>query len=161
MTAGTIERTGTGTDVATTRSASTLGTTKIEDNVVSKIAGIAANEIDGVQMGGGASRAVGNLIDSVTGPSENRGVSVEVGEIETAIDIKLAITYGRAVPQVTEAVRRNVVKQVEKLVGLSVTAVNITVVDVVVPDAVREQYAAATEREKAAVSDSSDTATVR
>jgi len=154
MATATIER----QDAIITAPAVSDGTTKIEDSVVSKVAGIAANEIDGVQLGGSASRAVGGLLDSVTGPSESRGVSVEVGEIETAIDIKLAITYGRAIPQVTDAVRRNVVKQVEKLVGLSVTGVNITVTDVIVPDAVKEQFVAQTEREKSAVSNTSSDA---
>ena len=39
------------------------GGTKIEDSVVSKIAGIAAQEVEGVRMGGGASQAVGGLLE--------------------------------------------------------------------------------------------------
>ena len=43
------------------------GATTIEDAVVARISGVAAQEVDGVHMGGGASRAVGGLIGSVTG----------------------------------------------------------------------------------------------
>ena len=61
------------------------GNTTIEDTVVSKIAGIAAQEVEGAQMGGGSARAVGAFLDSVTGPiggggGQTRGVSVEVGQ---------------------------------------------------------------------------------
>jgi uncharacterized alkaline shock family protein YloU len=85
-------------------------------------------------MGGGTSRAVGGVFESVRGGSgTTRGVTVEVGEEETAIDLSLAVEYGRSIPQVSEAVRSNVIRRVENLVGLRVTEVNITVNDVLFP----------------------------
>jgi len=115
------------------------GGTRIEDSVVSKIAGIAAQEVDGVRMGGGTSQAIGGLLSSVTGSSgggssQSRGVSVEVGEVEAAIDVTLTVAYGISIPQVAEAVRRNIINRVENLVGLNVTEVNITVNDVFFPE---------------------------
>ncbi len=111
------------------------GNTSISDSVVSQVAGIAAQEVEGVQMGGGTSRAVGGLIDSVTGGSgSTRGVGVEVGEEEAAADLTLAVEYGRSIPQISEAVRRNVINRIENLVGLRVTEVNITVNDVWFPE---------------------------
>ncbi|MCA1739920.1 MAG: Asp23/Gls24 family envelope stress response protein, partial [Actinobacteria bacterium] len=100
------------------------GGTRIEDSVVSKIAGIAAQEVEGVRMGGGTSQAIGGLLSSVTGGSsgsggQSRGVSVEVGEVETAIDVTLTVEYGKSIPQVAEAVRRNIINRVENLVGLN------------------------------------------
>jgi uncharacterized alkaline shock family protein YloU len=110
------------------------GNTTISNAVVSQVAGIAAQEVEGVQMGGGASRAVGGVLDSVRGGSgTTRGVTVEVGEEESAIDLSMAVEYGRSIPQVSEAVRTNVVSRVESLVGLRVTEVNITVNDVLLP----------------------------
>src|SRR4028119_1527535 len=111
------------------------GSTRVEDSVVSKIAGIAAQEVDGVRMGGGTSQAIGGLLSSVTGGStggggQSRGVSVEVGEVEAAVDATLTVAYGRSIPQVAEAVRRNIINRVENLVGLNVTEVNISVNDV-------------------------------
>ena len=70
------------------------GDTIISDNVVSKIAGIAAQEIEGIQMGGGTARAVGGFMDSVTSGGQTRGVSVEVGEQEAAVDLSMAVEYG-------------------------------------------------------------------
>ena len=86
------------------------GITRVEDSVVQKIAGLAVQEIEGIQMGGGTARAVGGLLDSVSGGSgETRGVSVEVGEEETAIDLAIAVEYGRSIPRISEEVRRNVI----------------------------------------------------
>jgi uncharacterized alkaline shock family protein YloU len=107
------------------------GSTIISDAVVSQVAGIAAQEVEGVQMGGGAAAAVGGFLQSVSGGTGYaRGVSVEVGEEEAAIDLTMAIEYGKSIPQVTEAVRRNVISRVENLVGLRVTEVNVSVADV-------------------------------
>ncbi len=115
------------------------GNTVISDAVVSQVAGIAAQEVDKVQMGGGAAAAVGGFLQSVTGGSSGganygRGVSVEVGEEEAAIDLTMAVEYGVSIPQVTEAARRNVINRVENLVGLRVAEVNITVNDVQFPE---------------------------
>ena len=115
------------------------GNTTISDAVVSQVAGIAAQEVEKVQMGGGAAAAVGGFLQSVTGGSSgggnySRGVSVEVGEEEAAIDLTMAVEYGVSIPQVTEAARRNVINRVENLVGLRVTEVNITVNDVQFPE---------------------------
>ncbi len=118
------------------------GVTKIGDAVVSQIAGIAAQEVEKVQMGGGASAAVGGFLQSVTGSvtgnssggNFSKGVSVEVGTQEAAIDLTMAIEYGQSIPQLTEAARRNVINKVESLVGLHVTEVNITVNDVQMPE---------------------------
>jgi uncharacterized alkaline shock family protein YloU len=122
---------------------SDMGTTTISNSVVSQIAGIAAQEVEKVQMGGGATAAVGGFLQSVTGSvtgsssgggNFSKGVSVEVGEEEAAIDLTMAVEYGQSIPRLTDAVRRNVINRVENLAGLRVTEVNIQVNDVQVPE---------------------------
>jgi uncharacterized alkaline shock family protein YloU len=119
------------------------GSTTIQDSVVSKIAGIAAQEVDGIRMGGGTSQAVSGLLGSITGGSgsgsQTQGVSVEVGQEETAIDLTLTVEYGKSIPQIAEAVRRNVANRVESLVGLRVTEVNLAVNNVFFPQMEEEQ----------------------
>ena len=113
------------------------GRTSISDSVVSQIAGVAAQEVEKVQMAGGTTAAVGGFLQSVTGSSSSnyaRGVRVEVGDEEAAIDLTMVVEYGYSVPQLTEAARRNVINRVESLTGLRVTEVNITVNDVQVPE---------------------------
>ena len=118
------------------------GNTTIADSVVSKIAGIAAQEVDGIRMGSGASQTASNLLGSITGSgggSQTQGVSVEVGQEEAAIDLTLTAEYGKSVPQLAEAVRRNVANRIESLVGLRVNEVNITVQNIFFPEQEREQ----------------------
>lgn len=118
------------------------GNTTIQDTVVTKVAGIAAQEVEGIRMGGGGTQAVSGILGSITGgggSSQTAGVSVEVGEEEAALDLTLTAEYGKSVPQLAEAVRRNVVNRVENLVGLRVTEVNITVANVYFPQDEQQQ----------------------
>ena len=74
-------------------------------------------------------------MDSVTGGGgPTRGVSVQVGEEEAAVDLSMAVEYGKSIPQISEAVRRNVIDQVESLTGLRVAEVNIRINDVLLPE---------------------------
>jgi uncharacterized alkaline shock family protein YloU len=115
------------------------GSTSISDSVVSKIAGIAAQEVEGIRMGSGATQAVGGFLGSITGGSQTQGVSVEVGQEEAALDLTLTTEYGKSIPQLAEAVRQNVINRVESLVGLRVTEVNVTVSNVFFPQEEAEQ----------------------
>ncbi|WP_405949472.1 Asp23/Gls24 family envelope stress response protein [Streptomyces prunicolor] len=113
------------------------GRTSIADVVVVKVAGIAAREIPGVHdMGGGLSRSIGAVRDRVPGgrPNVGRGVKVEVGERQTAIDLDLVVEYGVSVMDVAQDVRENVITAVERITGLEVVEVNVTVNDVHLPD---------------------------
>ncbi|NJQ01154.1 Asp23/Gls24 family envelope stress response protein [Streptomyces zingiberis] len=117
--------------------AGTRGRTSIADVVVVKIAGVAAREIPGVfDMGGGMSRTIGAVRDRVPGgrPNVGRGVKVEVGEKQTAIDLDLVVEYGVPITDVTAEVRENVIGAVERITGLEVVEVNIAVNDVHLPD---------------------------
>jgi len=110
--------------------------------VVSAIVGIAAEEVDGVatshggvKLPGDTSPTVGEFVDNLTGStSRTRGLSVDVGERQTAVDVTVNVDYGRSIPQVTESVRQRVIERVENLTGLEVTEVNIQVNDVTLPD---------------------------
>jgi uncharacterized alkaline shock family protein YloU len=122
------------TDSALTTS---QGKTTIADTVVSKIAGLSAREVNGVfDLGGGASRIVGQIRERIPGATVNhaQGVSVEVGEKQAAIDIDIVAEYGVAITDLANGIRRNVIAAIEKMTGLEVTEVNITVNDVHVED---------------------------
>ena len=107
------------------------GTTRIADSVVTKVAGIAAREVSGVyQLGGSATRAIGNVTQRVgLGDGRSQGVSVEVGERQAAIDLTVVVEYGESIPHITQQIRAQVVKRVEGITGLEVTEVNIEVDD--------------------------------
>src|SRR3954454_9246446 len=115
------------------------GKTSIADSVVAKIAGLACREIDGVhEMGAGLSRTLGVLKERLpvgsSQPSASRGVSVEVGERQAAVDLDIVVEYGASIVEVANGVRQNVIGRVEAMTGLEVTEVNVTVDDVYIGD---------------------------
>lgn len=113
------------------------GKTTIANTVVSKIAGIATREVDGVyDLGGGVERAVGLLRERIPVGSTNlsQGVNVEVGEKQAAVDLTIIADYGVSIADLASGIRRNVISSVERMTGLQVTEVNIAVSDVHVDD---------------------------
>lgn len=115
------------------------GRTTIAEVVVEKIAGMAARDVLGVYaLGSGFARSMGSMRERMpgagSGKSATRGVSVEVGELQAAIDLELVVDYGVAITDVAAAVRENVISAVERMAGRDVVEVNITVSDVKLPD---------------------------
>src|ERR687889_70097 len=111
------------------------GATIISDTVVTSIAGLAAQEVEGVHMGGGASRTASGMLGSLTG-SESRtsGISVEVGRTEAAIDLKMGVEYNKNILQTVEEVRRRITDRVESTTGLRVKELNATITDITFPE---------------------------
>ncbi|AXB43467.1 Asp23/Gls24 family envelope stress response protein [Amycolatopsis albispora] len=113
------------------------GKTTIASAVVQKVAGIAAREVSGVHaLGGGVSRAFGAIKERIPGSGTvtTAGVSVEVGEKQTAVDLDVVVEYGARIVDVARAVRRNVISTVEQITGLEVIEVNIAVNDIHLPE---------------------------
>ena len=110
--------------------------TIVSDVVVAKIAGIVAQDVEGVRMGGsGAASNAGSFVDSVGRDGQPRDVSARVVEKEAEIELTMTVEYGRAIPQIIEEVRRSVISRVENQAGHGVAKVDITVKDVLVPEA--------------------------
>ncbi|GAB3871551.1 Asp23/Gls24 family envelope stress response protein [Dactylosporangium cerinum] len=124
------------------------GTTTIADEVVEKIAGIAAREVPGVyDLGGDVARVFASVRDRIgLGDDEreqgNRGVSVRLEGTSAAVRVTLVIEYGFVLYSVAEKVRANVIGAVENLLGLEVTSVDIVVDDVHVSDKLPESVEA-------------------
>ncbi len=114
------------------------GQTTIADSVVSKIAGIAAREVSGVHAlggGSGTAKAFSAVRERIPGASQTvgQGVSVEVGELQTAIDLDVVVEFGVAIADLAQGIRRNVISSVERMTGLEVTEVNVNVNDIHLP----------------------------
>ena len=113
------------------------GSTTIANEVVEKIAGIAAREVPGVYDLGGDVARVFSAVKERIGLGEadaDRGISVRLEGAKAAVKVVLCIEYGFVVYSVTEKVRAKVINAIENLLGLDVTAVDIVVDDVHVPD---------------------------
>lgn len=122
---------GRGSDLETSQ-----GRTTIAETVVSKIAGMATRQVNGVAgFGSGAARAMGAVRERIPGAraSSSQGVAVEVGERQAAIDLTIVVEYGVAIVELARAIRRNVIGSIEQMTGLEVVEVNINVVDLQLP----------------------------
>ena len=112
------------------------GVTTLDEAVVAKIAGMAAREVPGVyDMGNAARRVFSAVTDRIPNAqtSVTGGISVEKGETEAAVDVTVVVEYGVSIVEVSNAIRRNIIEQVEGTTGLDVVEVNINVVDVHLP----------------------------
>lgn len=110
------------------------GKISVAQSVVQKIAGIACREISGVHgMGTTGTRAFGAIRERIpgsSGPNVAQGVGVEVGEKQAAIDLDIVVEYGVSIADLGRSVQRNVKQSVERMTGLEVVEVNVSVDDV-------------------------------
>jgi uncharacterized alkaline shock family protein YloU len=116
---------------------SELGSIRIADEVVSIIAGLAATEVDGVaSMSGGIA---GGIAEALGRKNLSKGVKVEVGEEEAAVDLFMIVGYGSRIPDVAWNVQENVKKAVENMTGLRVVKVNVHIQGVSFPQQKSEE----------------------
>lgn len=113
------------------------GKISVAQSVVQKIAGVACREISGVHaMGASTSRAFGAIKERIpgsSGPNVAQGVGVEVGDTQAAIDLDIVVEYGVGIADLGRSIQRNVKQAVERMTGLEVVEVNVTVDDVYLP----------------------------
>ncbi|HBS59885.1 MAG TPA: Asp23/Gls24 family envelope stress response protein [Firmicutes bacterium] len=116
---------------------SDVGSIRIADEVVGIIAGMAAMEIPGVAgMSGGL---VGGFAEMLGKKNLSKGVKVEVGEKEAAVDLYIIVEYGIRIPDVALRVQENVKKGIESMTGLDVVEVNVHVQGVGFPEGREEE----------------------
>lgn len=109
-----------------------LGGIRISDDVVGVIAGMAATEVAGVAgMSGGLG---GGIAEMLGRKNLSKGVKVEVGEKEAAIDLFVIVEFGVRIPDVATQIQMNVKRAIEGMTGLSVVEVNIHVQGVTFPN---------------------------
>ncbi len=104
------------------------GSIHISDEVVSIIAGVAASEVKGISGMGGS--MAGSLAERLGHKNLNKGVKVEVGEKEAAVDLFVIVDFGVRIPEVALEVQKTVKKAIESMTGLSVVEVNVHVQNV-------------------------------
>jgi uncharacterized alkaline shock family protein YloU len=92
---------------------------------VAVITGLAATEVEGVAgMSGGVA---GGIAEMLGRRNLSRGVKVDVGEREAAIDLFVIVDYGVRIPDVALRVQENVKQAIESMTGLAVIEVNVHV----------------------------------
>jgi len=115
----------------------TLGSIRVAEDVVRVIAGMAATEVTGVSsMSGGV---VGGIAERLGRKNLSKGVKVEVGETETAIDLSIIVDYGSRIPDVAATIQNVVKTSIEKMTGLRVVEVNVNVQGVAFANEIGEE----------------------
>ena len=104
---------------------SDVGSIRIADEVVGIIAGLSATEVVGVA--GMSAGLVGGIAEMLGKKNLSKGVKVEVGEREAAVDLYIIVEYGVRIPDVALRVQENVKRAIESMTGLDVVEVNIHV----------------------------------
>lgn len=104
------------------------GNIQISDDVVATIAGLAALETPGIAaMSGGLSD---DWVKMLSGKNVQKGVSVKVGEVEAAIDLRVIVVYGMKIHEVCHHLQVNIRDAVQNMTGLSVVEINVNVEEV-------------------------------
>jgi len=99
------------------------------EDVVATIASLAASEVEGVYgLSGSAFEGLGEKLGK---KSYTKGIKVEVGSVECAVDMTLIVKYGFRIQEVCQNVQNAVKNAIETMTGLKVVEVNISVNSVV------------------------------
>ena len=102
-----------------------LGSVRIADEVIASIAGIAAVDVSGVV--GMSSGLIGGMAEMMGKKNPAKGVKVQVGAREIAVDLYIIVEYGLRIPDVALQVQEKVKEAVETATGMSVIEVNVHV----------------------------------
>ncbi len=105
-----------------------LGKIEIAPEVLEIIAGLAASEVEGVAHLSG--NLVGDLAERFGRKNLGKGVRVEVGQKEAALDISVVVKFGHPIPDVAQKIQDNIRHAIESMTGLKVVEVNVHVVDI-------------------------------
>lgn len=112
------------------------GRIDIADEVVEKVAALAAYEVEGVaDLGGDIARALETVRERI-GVGQKRGdqgVKAQISGREVAIKVTIMVEYGHVVLDVARRVQANVALQTNRMLGLNVVEVNVNVDDVRMP----------------------------
>ena len=100
------------------------GTITYANEVIAIIAGVAANEVEGI-----AGMCTSGGISEVFGRYRNitKGVKVEIGSEEASVDLFVVVEYGTPIQTAALNVQENVRKAIETMTGLHVVRVDVHV----------------------------------
>jgi len=111
-----------------------IGETIIGDEVVASIAGMAAQEVEGVgSLGRSTVRRALSGAFADAAERARAGVAVEVGKRECIVDLQLNVHYGYSIPNIINEVRKKVAARLLEFTGLIAKEINIRIVGIDVP----------------------------
>ena len=110
-----------------------IGNVKLADDVVTRIAGMAALDVEGV------SSVAGNMtrqnLPRVNRKSLNKGVKVLMGQGRVVVDLSLLLEYGYHIPDTCRAVQEKVKSSILNMTDIRVDDVNVHIAGITMPNA--------------------------
>ena len=99
------------------------------DEVVATIAALAVSDVDGVSsLSGGVVEGITEMLGK---KNVTKGVKVEVGTEEAAVDVSVSVKYGYKIKEVCEKIQEAIKSAIETMTGLRVVEINVFVQSVV------------------------------
>ena len=103
------------------------GTVSFATDVVATIAGLAANEVEGVASMTSSSSTFADILSRKSSRNYTKGVKVDIDNNRVAVDVTIIVDYGSPVPDVAKNIQENVKKAIETISGLDVLSVDVHV----------------------------------
>jgi len=105
-----------------------FGQVKISDDIVITMAGIATSSVKGVWVARtGVIEGITNLFSK---NNYSKGIKVEINENMVVLDIYINVEYGNNINEIARNVQSAVKKEIESMTDLSVSTVNINVLNI-------------------------------
>ncbi len=111
-----------------------LGQVTINNDVVARVAALAAVQVPGVSVGGKF-----NIGDFLTRKEPVRGVTIEIDKARTRVSFEIKVEYGQNMYEVAHRLQRCVKDAVERMTGLVVDQVNVAIVDILAENERRDR----------------------
>ncbi len=95
--------------------------TRISDDVVSTIAGIELNKVEGVHPVGGG------ITDFLGRKNPSKGIKIEASGDQISLEVAVAVDYGVSIPDVAHEVQTRLRKAITEMTGKFISSVNVCV----------------------------------
>ena len=103
------------------------GTVSFATEVVATIAGLAANEVEGVASMSNTSGGIADILSRKSTRNLTKGVRIDLQDNMVTADITIVVEYGSPIPDVARNIQENVKKAIETMSGLDVKSVDVHV----------------------------------
>ncbi len=109
-----------------------IGSVKIADDVVARIAALAALEIDGVSAMAG--NYTSENIDKVSPKNLQKSSKIAVNDGKVRVDMSILMKYSYNIPATSKQVQDRVQNSIQSMTGLDVTDVNVRIAGITMPE---------------------------
>lgn len=100
--------------------------TKIEENVITTIVGLAVSKVEGVA--GMEGKLMGNLAEKIGRKDLAKGIKVETDNENTAtVEVTINVKYGTKIQEVAKKVQNTIKEAVKSMTGFEVPSVTVNV----------------------------------